>query len=210
VLLLFPGAKRFPSTEEQVALEAAIPLAQVCVVTQRLRAVAERAMREDPLTGVLGRPAFLAELAHLARRTRDALAVMVVQVDGIAELNERSGFTTGDAVLREVGSRLAATVRGRDVVGRCSGSRFAVACAALGAQPSMAEFGERVQRVLDRPVVVGEAEVRVAVRLGTATRRGRVADPDAILRDAERAVTDDDAQRDDRVDRRSGSAQSDR
>jgi diguanylate cyclase (GGDEF)-like protein len=189
VLVLFPGAKRFPNANEQRTLEAAVPLAHVAIASHRLRADAERATRDDPLTGVLARPAFLAELTRLARRSRDVLGILLVQVDGLGALNAHAGFSTGDAVLRAVGARLGATVRGRDIVGRTSGTRFAVACAALGPNASVADFARRVQRVLEeQPVVVDGGLVPVSVRVGAAMRRGRVSDPDALLRDAERVL----------------------
>ncbi|MDQ1521847.1 MAG: hypothetical protein QOI55_2920 [Actinomycetota bacterium] len=188
VLVLFPGAKRFPSADEQAALEAGAPLAQVAIAAHRARADLQRAMRDDALTGVFGRQAFVDELTHLARRSRDSLGVAVVQVDGIAALNERAGFAAGDAVLETVAARLAGTVRGRDIVGRCSGTRFAVACAALGRHGTMDEFTQRVRRVLEEPVIAGGAAQPFSVRIGCATRRGRNDDPGFVLRDAERAI----------------------
>jgi diguanylate cyclase (GGDEF)-like protein len=187
-LLLFPGAKRFPSADEQTALLAAVPLAQVAIGMHRMRAAAHNATRDDPLTGVLGRQAFLVELASLARRSRDALGVLLVSVDGVADVNVEAGFAVGDGLLREVGARLATTVRGRDIVGRYSSTCFAIACAGLGPASSLSEFADRVRRVLEAPVVVGDVTVPVQARVGEATRRGRVSDLGLVLRDAEAAL----------------------
>jgi diguanylate cyclase (GGDEF)-like protein len=188
VLLLFPGTKRFPNADEQASLEAAVPLAQVVLAADHAHALARAATRTDPLTGVLGRPTFLDELGRLARRSRDVLGVLVVQVDDLAALNERFGFGVGDAVLQAVAARLGATVRGRDVLGRMSGSRFVVACSTPGPAASMPEFAARVERGLADPIVVDGEVVPVAVRVGVATRRGRVDDVGPLLRDAERAL----------------------
>jgi diguanylate cyclase (GGDEF)-like protein len=188
LLVLFPGAKRFPSAHEQAALAAAMPLAQVAVATARLRTDVHDAVRLDPLTGVLGRPAFLAELTQLARRSRDVLGLLLVQVDGVAAVNEAHGLAAGDAVLREVATRLATTVRGRDLLGRCGGTRFAVAGAALGRDAASGQLAQRVRDVLGTPFVVGGIEVPVPVRLATTTRHGRVGDPETLLRAAQSQI----------------------
>jgi diguanylate cyclase (GGDEF)-like protein len=216
VLVLLPGAKRFPSADEQAALEAGVPLAHVAIAAQRLRADRERTARNDALTGVLGRQAFVAELGHLARRSRDALGVLLVQVDGLAELNAHAGSVAGDSLLQVVATRLASAVRGRDLVGRCSGARFVVASSALGPSATLAELAARVEPVLGEPVTIGGAPVDVRVRLASATHRGRLSDPEALLVEAEAALRSGQLLRNARPadgrrrDRRSGAAHTDR
>jgi diguanylate cyclase (GGDEF)-like protein len=216
VLVLLPGAKRFPSADEQAALEAGVPLAHVAIAAHRLRAEHARSAGHDALTGVCGRQAFVAELAQLGRRTRDALGVLVVQVDGLAAVNAKVGGVAGDTLLQVLATRLAGAVRGRDVVGRVSGTRFAVASTALGPSTTLAELAARVETVLAEAVTVGGAEVAVSVRLASATHRGRLGEPDALLLEAEEALRAGRLLRDAgptgerRRERRSGAAPSDR
>jgi diguanylate cyclase (GGDEF)-like protein len=188
VLLLFPGAKRFPNAAEQDALDAALPLARVILASSAMRDVVRRASRDDVLTGVLGRAAFFEALDQIVRRSRDVLAVLVVRVDGIAELNDAHGYGAGDAVLAAVAERLAGSVRGRDVVGRISGTRFAIGCTAAGEAAAFPQFALRVRNVLAEPVTVGDAVLEVRTRIASASRRGKVADPRAVVLDAERAL----------------------
>jgi diguanylate cyclase (GGDEF)-like protein len=188
LLLLFPGAKRFPSADEQAALEAAVPLAQVAVAATDLRGEVDRAGRVDVFTGVLTRTAFLHELHQLARRSRDVLGVMLVEVGGVDAINRAHGYDAGDAALRTIGERLARSIRGRDVVGRISGTRFAVAGTAQGASGSFPQFANRVAAILHEPVTLGDAALPVQCRLATASRRGRVADPEAVLLEVEQAL----------------------
>jgi diguanylate cyclase (GGDEF)-like protein len=216
VLVLLPGAKRFPSADEQAALEAGVPLAHVAIATQRLRADRERNARNDPLTGVLARQAFVAELAQLSRRSRDALGVLVVQVDGLPALNASAGSVAGDALLQLVATRLVSAGRGRDLVGRCSGARFAIASSALGPSGTLAELAARVEPVLGEPLHLGPETVPVGVRLASATQKGRLVEPEALLVDAEAALRAGDLLRNPRPvegrrrERRSGAAHTDR
>jgi diguanylate cyclase (GGDEF)-like protein len=188
LLLLFPGAKRFPSAHEKEALEAAVPLAQLAVTATDLRSAARRAERVDPGTGVLTRAAFLYELRQLARRSRDLLGVMLVDVEGVEAVNREHGYGAGDAALRTIGERLARSIRGRDVAGRVSGTRFAVAGTAHGSSASFPQFASRVGAILHEPVVHDGAVLAVRCRLATCSRRGRVPDPEAVLLEVERTI----------------------
>jgi diguanylate cyclase (GGDEF)-like protein len=142
--------------------------------------------------------------------------VLVVQVDGLAALNAAAGSVAGDTLLQVVATRLAGAVRGRDLVGRCSGARFAVASSAVGPSATLAELAARVEPVVREPVAIGGAPVDVAVRLAAATHKGRLAEPEALLVDAEAALRAGHLLRNSRPadgrrrERRSGAAQTDR
>jgi diguanylate cyclase (GGDEF)-like protein len=64
---------------------------------------------QDPLTGLGHRAAFLSRLPRRRRRTAEAgrqLAVMLAEVDGLGDVNERGGHDAGDEVLRETAALL--------------------------------------------------------------------------------------------------------
>jgi diguanylate cyclase (GGDEF)-like protein len=188
VLLLFPGTKRFPTAAEQAALESAVPLAQVALAAEASRAAAERADRLDPLTGVLSRRALLGELTELGRRTRDTVGLLLIAVDDLAAINEGVGRETADAVLQAVGRRLLSVVRRRDLVGRASGNRFALACLTGGDLETLERFAARVREVMAQPFEHFGRPVEIKVRVAVVTHRGRLGEPAALLVDAERAL----------------------
>lgn len=89
--------------------------------------LAERA-RRDPLTGLLNHEAFHARLAAEAarcRRYRGRLALVLLDLDGFKETNDREGHQEGDRLLRVFAAALAATARETDLVGRLGGDEFA-------------------------------------------------------------------------------------
>ena len=82
----------------------------------------------DELTGAPNRRAFLDRLdvaLQQAQRGRPAV-VCLVDLDGFKGVNDREGHLAGDAVLRDVATTLAATVRDTDLVARLGGDEFAV------------------------------------------------------------------------------------
>ncbi len=83
----------------------------------------------DALTGLWNRGQILETLEkELARARREGkpLGLLLVDVDHFKAVNDRHGHQTGDNVLRQVGDRLATSVRPYDAVGRYGGEEFLV------------------------------------------------------------------------------------
>jgi diguanylate cyclase (GGDEF)-like protein len=83
----------------------------------------------DSLTGLLNRRRFRAELdqyVSFAARYGGRGAVMVIDIDGLKEVNDRLGHQAGDRMIRRVAEALRERVRATDIVARLSGDEFAV------------------------------------------------------------------------------------
>ena len=90
---------------------------------------ARQLARVDPLTGLGNRRAFDealdAELAR-ARLAKTPLSLLVGDLDGFTEINDRWGHVVGDDCLREAATALRAAVRTPDLCYRWGGDEFAV------------------------------------------------------------------------------------
>lgn len=83
----------------------------------------------DSLTGLLNRRRFRAELdqyVSFTARYGGLGAVMVIDIDGLKEVNDRLGHQAGDTLIRRVSAILRERVRATDLVARLSGDEFAV------------------------------------------------------------------------------------
>ena len=83
----------------------------------------------DSLTGLLNRRRFRAELdqyVSFAARYGGQGAVMVIDIDGLKEVNDSLGHRAGDTLIRRVSEILRERVRATDIVARLSGDEFAV------------------------------------------------------------------------------------
>ncbi|HEY3552248.1 MAG TPA: EAL domain-containing protein [Solirubrobacterales bacterium] len=83
----------------------------------------------DSLTGLLNRRRFRAELDQYVSfnaRYGGRGAVMVIDIDGLKEVNDRLGHQAGDRLIRRVADVLRERVRATDLVARLSGDEFAV------------------------------------------------------------------------------------
>jgi len=103
---------------------------------QELLAEVDRLYREqaqaaitDAITGLPNHRAVMNRISEeLARcqRAQSSCAVLFVDLDHFKRVNDTWGHRAGDAILRDVGSRLHGTLRQEDFVGRYGGEEFAV------------------------------------------------------------------------------------
>lgn len=96
----------------------------------RLQRLSRQAMLDD-LTGVGNRSALIKALRHeIARAERreeySALALMVLDLDGFKELNDRQGHLVGDEGLRQFARVLKKHLRDTDQLFRYGGDEFVV------------------------------------------------------------------------------------
>lgn len=105
--------------------------------------------RRDELTGVGNYRALherlAAEIARHQRHGRE-FALVLLDLDGFKEVNERHGHLEGDRLLAEIGSSLRKEVRGEDSVFRQGGDEFAVIVPEVNAE----EAGEVAKRLRAR------------------------------------------------------------
>jgi diguanylate cyclase (GGDEF)-like protein len=102
----------------------------------------------DELTGLANRRGFFALGEHqllVAARTRAAIALLFVDVDGLKSVNDTLGHSTGDRLLKEAADVLRETIRGSDLAGRLGGDEF---CVLLMGDPDL-DAERAVQRLRD-------------------------------------------------------------
>jgi diguanylate cyclase (GGDEF)-like protein len=83
----------------------------------------------DSLTGLLNRRRFRTELdqyVSFTARYGGRGAVMIIDIDGLKEVNDKLGHGAGDTLIRRVSVILRERVRATDLVARLSGDEFAV------------------------------------------------------------------------------------
>lgn len=143
-----------------------------------------RLANTDPLTGLANRQTFerMLEL-EIARaiRQESQLSILLFDVDGFGEINERSGAHTADDVLRHVAATLADQVRLVDTVARYGADEFALIAPGGGGEV----VGRRVRDALALIEVGGEP---VSVRVGAVRYPDDGATSDELLRAAADAV----------------------
>jgi len=107
-----------------------LALHQNFLMTRQLeisREEAERRARVDELTGLYNRRAFYEYgkiLANNSQRNKDALAMIIMDLDNFKTVNDRFGHSAGDVALKQVGQTLLKRLRKSDIFARIGGEEF--------------------------------------------------------------------------------------
>jgi diguanylate cyclase (GGDEF)-like protein len=155
-------------------------LARRCDELNLLRDLAGR----DPLTGAANRRTFEEELSREIarhRRTREAFAVIMLDLDSLKARNDRHGHLAGDAALIALVQACMRTVRETDVVARIGGDEFAVLLPGSNHAGATA-LAARLREAIEQCQVDGGA-IRVSVGLAAA-EHGR-SSADAVVKSAD-------------------------
>lgn len=115
------------TADEQARLTEALPAAMFPLKNAIMYQVALKSAYRDPLTGLNNRAAmekFLPREIDLARRYRQSLAILVMDLDGFKQINDICGHDRGDQVLREVGRVISRVMRNTDLIYRYGGDEF--------------------------------------------------------------------------------------
>ena len=140
---------------------------------QLRRAREANGARLDGLTGLPNRDAFEQRIAAAwrgARRTHDAVGMVLVDVDQLHAYNDAYGHLAGDDVLRRVGEAVAAIAeRARTAAFRYGGEEFAVVCAHADTDAVRA-LAENVRAAVARMEIAhgAVASKRLSVSAGVA------------------------------------------
>jgi len=125
----------------------------------------------DSLTGLLNRRRFRAELdqyVSFTARYGGRGAVMVIDIDGLKDVNDRLGHQAGDTLIRRVAEILRERVRATDLVARLSGDEFAVLMPQSDTEGAM-QLGEdlraQVAEGLPLNLDLGDASISVGITM---------------------------------------------
>jgi diguanylate cyclase (GGDEF)-like protein len=145
----------------------------------------------DPLTGLLNRRRFRAELdqyVSFTSRYGGQGAVMIIDIDGLKQVNDRLGHQPGDNLIRRISEILSERVRNTDLVARLSGDEFAVLMPQTDTSGAL-QLGEdlrgQVAEGFPAEAESGAATISVGITMFGA---GREAGAEAVLVAADEAM----------------------
>jgi diguanylate cyclase (GGDEF)-like protein len=164
--------RRIEPTAELVFSLIADDAARAIAAAQRWERLAGEA-RTDALTGLGHHGAFVSDLgreAAIARGAGRPLGLLMIDLDGFKQVNDRLGHPAGDALLAGVASRMRGVIRGGEGVYRYGGDEFAVLLPGAS-RAAAALIGGRILRAVGgQPVALGEGKiVPITCSIGVAS-----------------------------------------
>jgi diguanylate cyclase (GGDEF)-like protein len=146
----------------------------------------------DPLTGLLNRRRFRAELdqyVSFSARYGGQGAVMIIDIDGLKGVNDSLGHQSGDNLIRRLSGVLRDRVRATDMVARLSGDEFAVlmpqsdvAGAMQLAEDLRAEVAEEFAASAELPATISVGVTMFGGNVGAGSEAVLVAADQAMYR----------------------------
>ncbi len=166
--------------------------------TYRWSAVRERAAQVriehlahyDTITGLPNRVLLADRLEQevaRARRVRHGFALLMFDLDGFKEVNDRWGHAAGDRVLALVGDRARRAVRASDTVGRQGGDEFMAILPEASLAGALA-VAEKLLESLAVPYTLERAEAHVSASIGVSVFPEDGADGESLQRAADAAL----------------------
>lgn len=192
-LLLCPTIDRPGEPISEIELRVRLSVAaRVQELARQLQAQAEAVTfhaSHDRLTGLWNRESLLSLLfpeTDRVQRMATPLALLLLDLDSFARINEEYGYDAGDKILQELASRLRRYMRSYDLLGRFGEDEFLLALPGCNAHQAR-HLASRIRTImLRRPFDAGHDMITLTASIGLAQSRGR--SPLVVLREAERAL----------------------
>lgn len=145
----------------------------------------------DELTGIRNRRYIMTQLTkeyQRAVRSGDPLSLILIDIDHFKRVNDSHGHAAGDTVLKAIAKEMAQALRTYDLLGRIGGEEFLLAAPGSTLDDAIV-LAERVrERIRNRTVREGGADIRVTVSAGVTSLSEQDADIDALLARADEAL----------------------
>jgi diguanylate cyclase (GGDEF)-like protein/PAS domain S-box-containing protein len=144
----------------------------------------------DVMTSLPNRRLFQDRLTQLLHAgATSMLAVVLINLDRFAQLNDAMGRHEGDALLVQIAQRLGACLPDAFNLARIGGDTFAITLTDLSRGEDAADMLQQlVFGALDQPFELDGQEVRISTRAGLALAPGDGADAETLFKHAEAAL----------------------
>jgi diguanylate cyclase (GGDEF)-like protein/PAS domain S-box-containing protein len=145
----------------------------------------------DSLTGLPNRLLFVDRLTHElahARRAKQLVGLLFLDLDGFKSVNDGLGHDVGDVLLKTVAQRLVGSVRASDTIARLGGDEFTVILHDLTPVEGAAVVAQKILYVLSQPFVLEGHNVSVTASIGITVYPLDSETVEGLLRNADAAM----------------------
>lgn len=145
----------------------------------------------DMLTNLPNRREFFGAVQHSinsATKTRQSVAVGIIDLDGFKPVNDTHGHQVGDKVLAEIAERLRQAVGDTCFLARVGGDEFAVILDECRDDKTVQVFGDLLVEAVSKPISIGSLVTSVGCSVGFALFPDAAQDADVLFERADYAL----------------------
>jgi diguanylate cyclase (GGDEF)-like protein/PAS domain S-box-containing protein len=145
----------------------------------------------DALTGLPNRTLLKDRLSKAlagARRQKDKVALLFLDLDRFKNINDSLGHSVGDLLLQDVAERLKRSAREQDTVARLAGDEFLIVLTGVKDIPDAAVAAERFMDAMTADFVVQGHPLTIGCSLGISIFPEHGADGETLIKNADAAM----------------------
>jgi len=145
----------------------------------------------DALTGLPNRTLLQDRLAKAlagARRQKEKVALLFLDLDRFKDINDSLGHSVGDLLLQQVAERLKTWAREQDTVARLGGDEFLIMLTHMKNIPDAAVAAERLMDAMTAEFIVQGRSLNIGCSVGISIFPEHGADADHLIKNADAAM----------------------
>ena len=145
----------------------------------------------DHDTGLPNRMRFteqLEEMLRSAKKKKEILAVLVIDIDRFKMINDSLGLYAGDIVLKELAARIEENVPKGGYFGRFSGDKFTLLLTKEVSLEQSTRVARELQTIISKPLYYENQEFTVTASIGISSFPGDGLDEHTLLKNADIAM----------------------
>lgn len=183
--------KPFHSNELKVRLRAGRRIVDLQSELLTVREALREQATHDPLTGLPNRLLFsdrLTQSLAQARRKKQTLAAMFLDLDRFKTVNDTLGHNVGDILLKQVSERLMLLLREVDTIARMGGDEFTIILSDIGSVEEAAIIADRILAAFSDPFDLNGNEVYISTSIGIGIYPEDGTDVETLVKNADTAM----------------------
>lgn len=157
----------------------------------QLRKQLQELATHDPLTGLPNRRLFLDRIDRAiadARRKKQKLAILSLDLDNFKETNDLFGHAFGDQVLIETGRRITKSVREMDTVSRFGGDEFMILLKEIHTNKDVEVVVNKMIGSLHNPIDANGEPISIRASIGIAIYPDDAKQPQDLISRSDQAL----------------------
>ena len=174
-----------PGTATPAQLDRLTDLAAAVMTAldlHRTESELRRNATHDALTGLPNRATLHARATEMIAQLSPGCAMVTIDLGRFSQVMNLAGHAGGEALLRQAGKRLLASIGVREVAGRLSGDEFGVLVPVSNSGKEAQALADELMDLLSRPFVIDGVPISVNPSIGIASCPADAATAEDLMR----------------------------